>query len=208
MHPVVAEAHRRFRGVRMPRNRDVVRTLIATILEQKVTVAEAKRAWRGCVRLDLQPAPGPGGLLLPPDPKVMARTPYFALHPAGVARRSAELLRTVCVSADALEHLADEPIAAARSRLDAIPGIGAWTAAQVALLCFGDADAVSIGDYHMPHTVCWALAREPRGTDERMLELLQPYAGHRGRVQLLLTLAGIHAPRFGPRAEPADIRRL
>lgn len=208
LHPVVAEAFKRYPGVRVPKNGDITRTLIAAILEQKVTAIEAVRAWRGCVRLSPEPAPGPMGLLLPPDPKTIAQTPYFALHPAGVARRSAELLRAVCASAAELELLADVPVAAARSRLEAIPGVGPWTSAQVALLCLGDPDAVSIGDYHMPNTVCWALAREPRGTDERMLELLQPYAGHRGRVQMLLKVAGIHAPRFGPKTQPADIRRL
>jgi 3-methyladenine DNA glycosylase/8-oxoguanine DNA glycosylase len=208
LHPVVAEARRRFPGLRVPRNRDITRTLIAAILEQKVTAIEAMRAWKGCVRLSPEPAPGPMGLLLPPNPTTIAQTPYFALHPAGIARRSAELLRAVCASADALELLADVPAPAARSHLEAIPGVGPWTSAQIALLCLGDADAVSVGDYHMPHTVCWALAREPRGTDGRMLELLQPYSGHRGRVQMLLKVAGIQAPRFGPKTQPADIRGL
>jgi len=35
--------------------------------------------------------------------------------------------------------------------------------------------------------------------DYRMLELLTPFPGHRGRVCLLLQLAGHRAPRFGPR---------
>jgi 3-methyladenine DNA glycosylase/8-oxoguanine DNA glycosylase len=208
IHPVIAEVCKRFPGVRVPKNRDILRTLVAAILEQKVTAIEAKRAWKGCVRLNPEPAPGPGSLLLPPDPKTIAQTPYFALHPAGIARRSAELLRTVCASADELERLADVQVSAARSRLEAIPGVGPWTSAQIALLSLGDADAVSIGDYHMPNIVCWALAREPRGSDQRMLELLEPYIGHRGRVQMLLTIAGIHAPRFGPKTEPADIRKL
>jgi 3-methyladenine DNA glycosylase/8-oxoguanine DNA glycosylase len=88
---------------------------------------------------------------------------------------------------------------AARTRLRALPGVGPWTAAEVTALVLGDADAVSIGDYHIPHTVSWALAGEPRGSDERMLELLEPYRGHRGRVIRLLEAAGIGAPRRGPR---------
>ena len=66
-------------------------------------------------------------------------------------------------------------------------------------MALGDADAVSLGDYHLPHLVAWALAGKPRGSDELMLELLEPYRGHRGRVLRLLQLAGITAPRFGPR---------
>ena len=45
--------------------------------------------------------------------------------------------------------------------------------------------------------VAWALAGEPRGTDERMLELLEPYAGHRGRVLRLLVMSGLAPPRAG-----------
>jgi 3-methyladenine DNA glycosylase/8-oxoguanine DNA glycosylase len=58
---------------------------------------------------------------------------------------------------------------------------------------------VSVGDFHIPNTVAWALAGEARGTDARMLELLEPYAGHRGRVCDLLAAGGISAPKFGPR---------
>jgi hypothetical protein len=53
--------------------------------------------------------------------------------------------------------------------------------------------------------VAWALAGEPRGTDERMLELLEPYCGQRGRVIRVLELAGVRAPRYGPRLAPRRI---
>ena len=58
---------------------------------------------------------------------------------------------------------------------------------------------MSVGDFHLKHLVSWALAREPRGTDERMLELLAPYQPHRGRVIRLLELGAPGAPRYGPR---------
>ena len=90
----------------------------------------------------------------------------------------------------------------ARARLRAFPGVGPWTVAEVALRAFGDADAVSVGDYHVPHLVSWALARERRGSDERMLELLQPYRGHRGRVIRLLELGFPPPERRGPRLAP------
>jgi 3-methyladenine DNA glycosylase/8-oxoguanine DNA glycosylase len=72
----------------------------------------------------------------------------------------------------------------------------------------GDADAVSVGDFHMKNFVSWALAGEPRGTDERMLELLEPFRGHRGRVCLLIESAGIGAPRYGPRMPIRDFRSV
>ena len=93
--------------------------------------------------------------------------------------------------ADRLERLgaaAAGPSAAPEAReaayraLRAFPGIGPWTAAEVGIRAFGDPDAVSVGDFHLPSVVTWALAGERRGTDERMLELLEPYRGQRGRV--------------------------
>ena len=75
-------------------------------------------------------------------------------------------------------------------------------------MALGDADAVSVGDFHLPNVVCWALAHEPRGTDERMLELLEPYRGHRGRVQALLEAGNVAAPAFGPRMEVRSIERI
>ena len=51
-------------------------------------------------------------------------------------------------------------------------------------LALGDPDAISIGDFHLPHLVCFAMAGEPRGTYERMLELLEPFRPHRGQRSL------------------------
>jgi 3-methyladenine DNA glycosylase/8-oxoguanine DNA glycosylase len=100
------------------------------------------------------------------------------------------------------------PLADAYARLRALPLVGPWTAAEVGLRALGDADAVSVGDFHLAHAVCWALAGEPRGTDERMLELLAPYASHRARVIRLIEAAGIHAPRRGPRMAPRSIAEI
>ena len=80
-----------------------------------------------------------------------------------------------------------------------MPGIGPWTAAEVGVRALGDQDAVSVGDFHLPHLVAFALAGEPRGSDERMLELLEPYRGQRARVVRLLEMSGLQAPRYGPR---------
>jgi 3-methyladenine DNA glycosylase/8-oxoguanine DNA glycosylase len=71
----------------------------------------------------------------------------------------------------------------------------------VCRIALGDPDAISVGDYHLPHIVSWSFAGEPRGTDERMLELLEPYRGQRGRVEVLLEASGITAPAFGPKME-------
>ena len=201
-HELIARLWRQHRGIRLTRTHAVVPTLIAAIFEQKVTGIEARRAWRGLVRAASEPAPGPlADLRLPPDPARVAAMPAFAFHRFGVETRRADVVRAVCARASRFEAWADLAPVEFRERLQAHRGIGVWTAAETARLALGDPDAVSVGDYHLPNLVAWALAGEPRGTDERMLELLEPYRGHRGRVQRLLEASGLHAPRYGPRTQ-------
>ena len=98
------------------------------------------------------------------------------------------------------------PLADAYARLRAMPGIGPWTAAEVAVRALGDPDAVSVGDYHLPSLVAYALAGERKATDERMLELLEPFRGHRARVVRLLEESGIR-PRDARSADAAPLDR-
>lgn len=197
-HPVVARVWRTHQGIRLPASGRIFPRLLRAICEQRVTTVEARQAHAAVVRHFPEPAPGPvSGLLLPPDPVKLADAPYWVFHPLGLERRRAETLRRGAAAVGQLERCADP--ATATSRLTAIAGIGPWTIAEVVRTCFGDPDAVSVGDYHLPNTVAWALAGEPRGDDTRMLALLAPFPGHRGRVCGLLAAAGISAPRYGPR---------
>jgi 3-methyladenine DNA glycosylase/8-oxoguanine DNA glycosylase len=118
-------------------------------------------------------------------------------HPFGIEQKRADTLRRAAARAAFLEKAADA--ADATRRLVSLPGIGVWTAAETVRVAFGDPDAVSVGDYHLKNIVAYALAGEPRATDERMLELLAPYAGQRARVCQLIIAAGWSAPRYGPR---------
>lgn len=206
-HPMIAHLGRRFPGVRIPRSGSVLEALVPAILEQKVTGDEARRALFELVRLHGEPAPGPPefGLRLPPAAATLAVLPYYTYHPLGVERRRAELIRRVAARAAWFEAVVDLPLPDAYARLTAVPGIGPWTAAEVAVRALGDVDAVSVGDFHLPNLVAFALAGEPRGTDGRMLELLEPYRGQRARVIRLLELSGIRAPRYGPRLSPRRI---
>lgn len=207
-HPLLRELHRRLNGLRICRTENVFEALVAAVLRQKVTSVDAGRAWVRMVRAIGEPAPGPLGLTLPPAPARVARTPSWAFHRFGVERRRAETLHRVALAANRLEEAVDMDPASAAERLRLIPGIGEWTAAEVLMVALGDADAVPVGDYHLPNTVSWALAREPRGDDRRMLELLAPYTRHRGRVLRLLMAGGVHAPRLGPRLAARDIASM
>lgn len=217
-HPVVADLARRRPHLRLGWTGAVFEALVPAILEQKVTGTEASRAFRGLIAAHGEPAPGPLaaqlGLRLQPSPAALAALPYHAFHRFGLEQRRADVLRRAAAEADRLERLADAPGSrleigrAASAALDAIAGIGPWTAAEVTFRALGDPDAVSVGDFHLKNLVAYALAREPRATDERMVELLEPWRGHRARVIRLLELSGIAAPRYGPRLAPNDIRGM
>jgi len=197
-HPLVAELARVHRGVRLPATGRLFPRLMRAILEQKVTGKEAYRAYAATVRHFGEPAPGPvERLFLPPEAEAIAAAPYWVFHPFGVEQRRADTLRRAATEAARLERCASS--AEATERMTAIVGIGPWTAAEVVRTVYGDPDAVSVGDYHIPNMVAWALAGEARADDARMLDLLAPFTGHRGRVCVLLESAGIAAPRFGPR---------
>jgi len=208
-HPLVRDLAGRFPGLRIPRTRAVFEQLTIAILEQKVQGRQARRSYRAIVGRWGQRAPGAGGaigLRVAPPPDVLARIPAWALHECNVERKRAVTLVTAARYADRLEDsVALAPLAAA-VRLTTLPGIGAWTAAEVAVVALGDADAVSVGDFHLPNTVSYALAGDVRADDARMLELLEPWRGHRARVVKLIEAAGVTAPKFGPRLALHDIR--
>ena len=198
---VVADLHRRLRGLRISRSGAVVEALVPSILEQKVVGLEARRSYARLVRDLGEAAPGPAAesLMVPPPAKVLASTPTWTFHRAGVERKRADAICRACSYAARLEETVDMSPDDARRRLTALPGIGPWTAAEVAIVALGDADAVSVGDYHLPNQVAWALAGEARADDARMLELLEPWRGHRGRVIRLIVMGSGAAPRYGPK---------
>ena len=201
------EAQRRLAGARLGRTGLVLESLVPAILEQKVTTDEAYRSWRTLLRGFGTPAPGPAeDMRVAPSARDWAMLPSWEWHRAGVdPKRSATVVRAARL-APRLEQASGLAPAQAFARLTAVPGIGLWTAAETLQRSNGDPDAVSVGDYHLPNLVGWALAGRPRSDDAQMLTLLEPYRPQRHRVcRLLLATAG-HAPRYGPRLAPNDHR--
>jgi endonuclease III len=197
--PLIKRLQRHAPGLRITKTKAVFEALVPAVLGQKVSGAEAHRAYLMLVRELGTQAPAHPQMIVPPGPAVLAATPYWTFHRFGVERRRAETIIRAARSAKRLEETASMDYSSARTRLEAFPGVGPWTAAMVALTALGDADAVPVGDYNLPHAVGYALDGTPRSTDERMLELLKPYRGHRGRVIRLLMAGHAGAPRFGPR---------
>src|SRR6516164_8803912 len=199
-HPLVADLARRHPGLRIGRSGRVLEALVPAVLEQKVVGAEAKRAWRLLLLRfgSRPPGPVPPGMRVFPPPRVWAMIPSWEWHRAGVELVRARTIAGAARVAARLEEVVTMSPAAADLRLRSLPGIGPWTSAETRQRACGDPDAVSVGDYHLPSIVGWALAGRIVD-DAGMLELLAPYAGHRYRATRLVELSGAHPPRRGPR---------
>lgn len=204
-HELLDRLHRKKIGRRYGATGLVFEALLVAICSQKVTGKEAVIAMRGMTRTLSERAPGPLPLMLPPDPERLAGSRYHDFHSMRMERKRADTLISAAREAVRIDRLADVSSADARTYLQRMRGVGEWSTAETVAVSHGDADAVSVGDYHLKHYVAWHLAGQPRGTDEQMLELLEPFRPHRGRVIRLLEGAG-HYPRYGPRFTIPDFR--
>ncbi|CCG04952.1 DNA-3-methyladenine glycosylase family protein [Blastococcus saxobsidens] len=209
-HPTVAELHRSIRWLRLGGTGRTWDALVPAVLEQKVTVAEANRVWRELLRLAGEPAPGPApaGLRVVPSALRVLEITDWEWHRCGLDGARRRALRAVATVAHRLEPGEDVDSATLQRRLCSIPGIGQWTAAEVVQRTFGDPDAVSVGDYHLKNIVGFALTGRRTTDDAGMLELLEPWRGHRQRVVRLILAGGARRPRRGPRFAPTDYRAI
>jgi 3-methyladenine DNA glycosylase/8-oxoguanine DNA glycosylase len=208
--PLLDDAHRRNPGLRIARSAQVFEALAAAILEQKVITLQAHDSWRRLVTKFGSPAPGPTPrpMRVAPSADQWRAIPSWEWHRAGVDPRRASTLQNAARYAGRLEEAVSMSPSDAAARLTLMPGIGAWTAAEVAQRALGDPDALSVGDYHLANYVGHALAGRDMNDDE-MLETLAPWAGHRYRVVRLLGAAGVRGrPRRGPRMSFVDHRAI
>ena len=208
--PTVAAAYRRVPDLRLGRTQRVLEALIPAVIEQRVPGADAFRSWRVLVTKYGTPAPGPApaGMRVPPSAEVWRYIPSWEFHRANVDPGRAQTVVSCARRAASLEKLASQPPAQAREALQSLPGVGVWTAAETAQRAFGDADAVSLGDYHIPKMIGWTLVGRPVD-DATMLELLEPMRPHRHRVVRVLEASGLaYEPRRGARLPVQNIRSL
>jgi 3-methyladenine DNA glycosylase/8-oxoguanine DNA glycosylase len=206
-HPLLDKVFRSHPGIRIPRTRRVFESLVPAVLEQKVTGKEARDAHVALLRRYGGPAPGPApaGMRVPPAPAVWGAIPSWEWHRAGVDPRRMRTVIAAARVAGRLEEAATMEPAKAQARLTAVPGVGEWTAAEVAIRALGDTDAVSVGDYHLAGLVGWVLVGRPVD-DAGMLELLEPWRPQRAKAVRLIELSGVSKPRFGPRLAVQDHR--
>ncbi|MBV9486179.1 MAG: DNA-3-methyladenine glycosylase 2 family protein [Frankiaceae bacterium] len=212
-HPVLAAAHRRLVGLRIPHTGRVMESLIPAVLEQKVVGIDATASWRRLVNRygERAPGPAPERLRTPPSAATWRSVPSWEWHRAGVDPRRARAAQVCAREGDRLERLAAaHPGAPAEVYrvLFALPGVGVWTAAEVGHRALGDADAIPFGDYHLAKDTGWALRGAPLAEHE-VEEFFEPWRPHRWRAVRLLELTpGNRAPRRGPRMSRQDYRRI
>ena len=205
--PTVAEAHRRVPHLRLGRSSLVLEALVPAIIEQRVSGMDAWRAWRRLVTKYGAPAPGPApaGMRVPPTAEAWRRIPSWEFHRANVDPGRARTIVGCAQRADTLERLTAER---AMTALRSLPGVGEWTAAETVQRAFGDADALSVGDYHLATMVGRTLLGRPID-DAAMVELLEPLRPHRQRAVRLLEASGLaRNPRFGARQAIPNLRAL
>ena len=208
--PIVAEALRRAPHLRLGRTDRVLEMLIPAVIEQRVPGADAFRSWRLLVTRFGAPAPGPAParMRVPPSAEVWRRIPSWDFHRANVDPGRARTIVGCAQRSTALERLGTRPVDHAREALTSLPGVGVWTAAEVTQRAFGDADALSVGDYHLSKMIGWTLVGHPLD-DDAMVELMEPMRPHRHRVVRLLYASGLaREPRRGPRLPVQEIRSL
>ncbi|GAA4422352.1 DNA-3-methyladenine glycosylase [Actinokineospora soli] len=208
-HPLVAEVRRHRPGLRLGATGRVWDVLLAASLEQKVTGTEAHRSWRELARRFGVPAPGPvpPGVRVPPTPLDVLAVTDWQWHQVGVDGARRRAIIAAAQVAGRLEKAAELRGVEGRNWLRKVPGIGVWTAAEVAQRAWGDPDAVSIGDYHLAGIVGHALLGR-KVDDAGMLELLAPYAPQRHRAVRYIEAAGLGKPRRAPRFSPRDYRTI
>ncbi len=183
---------RRFRLGRVPW---VYEAVVQTTLHQRVSGSEAGHNWN---RLCRRYGECWDGLFAVPTPRRL-----LALSPAEFAACGIEQKRMVPIKEAALRVQSYLPLETSPEEIGqtilTCRGVGVWTEQYVRGHFLADADAVPLGDYALPKTVSYFFEKNPKGTDDDMLRLLEPYRGQRFRILNWLEWADAGPPRRGPR---------
>jgi len=188
----IQRLHSSFPGLRLLRVPWLYDTTCSAILQQRIRTVDAMREWRRITQRWGSPAPL--GLRAFPPADVLAAVPRFELERMGIDAKRARALLQFAKEQRFVRLKAGMDFQTLRDLLLRVEGIGPWTTETVLGYGAGDTDAAIPSDLHLPRVVCYALAGEFKGTDERMMELLEPFRGHRFRIIRLIYASGLDVP--------------
>jgi 3-methyladenine DNA glycosylase/8-oxoguanine DNA glycosylase len=203
---VVRDLWRRYGRTRLTRTHTLWHDLAWLIVQQRVKRDDSAAQWRALVLTHGTTDGSDDPLWYPPSPDHVAQLAYHDLHRLGIERRRAQALINAARHVGRLERRVDQPFRETDAALAAIDGIGPWTRSMLRAVTWGDPDAVVVGDSGIPSMVTWMLAREARGDDARMLELLDAFRPHRYRVVKIAFDAKMRPRRQWPHRPRHDIR--
>jgi 3-methyladenine DNA glycosylase/8-oxoguanine DNA glycosylase len=142
--PLLGEATRQLRGLRVVRVPTVAHALLRALCGQLIESSRARALERRLLRVLCRELPGTG-LREPPTAATLARVSPAELRAHGLhARRCATLVR-ICRSLD-LERLRDVPTDAAAERLGRERGLGPWSVGVVCLEGLGRVERGLVAD--------------------------------------------------------------
>ena len=181
--PVLAGTVGRFPGLRLPRDASLYESLVHSVVGQQVSVAAANALKRrlidahgGYLTVEGQEVPHL------PSPRALARGGPEALRAVGLSRAKSSALVALAARAGsgALEaaRFRRGAVDAAVRRLDAEPGVGAWTAENALLRGVGRTDVFIAGDLGIRYALAaYGAVSEPAPEAERRAWAARHYPG-------------------------------
>lgn len=156
-------------GLRVPGCFDRFELVVRAILGQQVSVAAATTlAGRLAERFGAALDGGPAGLMRSfPDVDALARASVAELAAIGLPRRRALAVSSLARAVAAGEIELDARREIVEAKLLALPGVGPWTVAYVAMRAFGWPDALPAGDLVLRRALGLRSARELVARTER-----------------------------------------
>lgn len=201
-HPRLARLADVHRGIHLSDCVDIFGAVLRVTLQQLWTWQEAAGTWRRLVESLGDDAPGPVPQRVPPTADTLARAASWRLERLGLPARRAHTVLRLGQAGHRIAEAYPMDRAGRLARLQAIPGIGPWTAESTLGMHLGDPDALPPGDVHLPRTLRYALTgQDAPTTDEEMFAFAEPFRPQRFRLMRLVYAANITPPRKNPKRE-------
>ncbi len=169
--------------------------LLRIVVAQQLSIQSAAALWRRV-----------GEVLAPLEASRIAAASEAELRAAGLSRQKARTFRAVAEAVAAgldLTALAEAEPEAARAGLEAIPGIGRWTADLFLMFCAGHPDILPVGDLAVRRGAALALGFDSPFEAEALAVAGAIWSPYRSTAARLFYAYYVHARSAGRSAPPA-----